>query len=361
MKRSTKIFVLILLSVLIAPTLWGCAAGDKTPETTPPAPQQGGNVPNTEAAFDTNSLTLVVDQWAKSGHSNVKASPNGRDGCIACHDGHAFANKITELAKMPETRVIKVDDQTIAAGNQSCESCHVGYAVELMKDGKISIPTAENLQVGKSALCYACHNSRRAPKADDENRAAPHYGAQADVVTGTGGLKVEGFSYKNSPHATIENGCITCHMPVGEGDRRFADHSFELKNEQAAKICGTCHSGITGFNMAAKADYDGDGNTEGFQDEVEGLMASVKKAVEEKIEGGTFKGGGGKINFETAQGTPIEPTKIEDDVYFAAYNWYLINSDNSKGVHNPSFVVQLLQQSYKKLTGKDVPGATMSQ
>lgn len=319
-----------LVIVLVAVVASGCPRGaDPAPAPTPGDGQQREDI----------DISALVGQWVDSPHANILLYPAQRDGCVVCHDGGAFAGQLTEQAAIERDFFIAVD----------CRACHIGRGQELMEAGTVDIPTAQNVQAGTGAQCLACHNERKVP--DITERSAPHYSSQAGVYTATGGIRVEGFEYgSTTAHAQVENACVRCHMT--EGNQDFASHTFQVDNVAAA--CGQCHEGIETANLTAKNDYDGDGETKGLQEEVAGLLGMVEEAIGEALDGGSFETGGGQILFKNAAGEEIE---VENEVYQAAYNYTLVRQDGSLGVHNPIFTVQLLQQSYKALTGEDVPDA----
>lgn len=336
MTKKWLLLTVSLFLVLILAT--GCPPAEQPPaEQQPPAQQQPQAV-----ELD---ITTLVSQWADSDHANINLYPAERDDCVVCHDGAAFAEQITLQEELGRDFNVAID----------CRACHTGRGVELMEAGTISIPTQENVQAGLGAQCLACHNERRAPDIADARRSSPHGSAQGGVFTGSGGLRVEGFDYGNSPHAGIENTCVACHMTDTQGG--FASHNFRVDDAQAA--CGNCHGNITDVNLQANNDYDGDGDAKGFMDEVEGLLSLVESAVIEASGAASFETGGGQIQFLDAAGEQIDPAEIPDEVYLAAYNHVLVTYDGSLGIHNPVFVVQLLQQSYRELTGEDVPNATI--
>ncbi len=324
MQRFIWLVVLLALMLIAG----GCPRRDQA------QPPPGGE------EIDINAL---VAQWTESGHANVLLYPAGREGCVVCHDGGAFAEGITDPAALERDFNVAID----------CRACHTGRGVDLMEAGTVDIPTRQGVQAGLGAQCLACHNERRAPNIADENRAAPHPSSQAGVFTATGGIRAEGFSYgSTTAHVNIRDTCVGCHMTRTEGN--FAGHTFRVENVEAA--CGRCHQGIRNSNLRAKADYDGDGNVEGFMDEVEGLLNVVRDAVVAALDGGSFTAEGGRLRFRNAAGDEIQ---VENQVYQAAYNHTLVSQDGSLGIHNPLFAVQLLQQSYRALTGEDVPGAEL--
>lgn len=318
-----------LLPAAVLLLLSGCA---RSPERQP-AP-----VPREEI-----DIAALVGQWAGAAHANILLFPAGRDGCVSCHDGGAYAAGFTEQAQLERDFFISID----------CRACHTGRGQELLAAGTVSIPTRENVRAGLGAQCLSCHNERRAPNIADEARSAPHPSSQAGLYTATGGIRAEGFTYGSTgAHANLEDTCVACHMT--EARQGFRSHTFAVDDVQAA--CGRCHQGIAAVNLPAAADYDGDGNTEGFQDEVQGLLDLLKARVGEELAGGSFESAGGKIVFKNAAG---EEVQVPDGLYQAAYNHLLAGQDGSLGIHNPLFTVQLLQQSYRMLTGENVPNAAM--
>ena len=115
------------------------------------------------------------------------------------------------------------------------------------------------------------------------------------------------------------------------------------------------------FNLTAKADYDGNGKTEGVQDEVKGLLNVLWKQLEAK----GFK--------KVATGYPYAtlPANVDDKLEQAWYNYRSVygvmwgtetgngNEGKAQAVHNFQRSVGLLQASYKDISGSDVPGATI--
>lgn len=329
-RRKWFIVGLIVLFAVAA------AAGCGRQQDEQPAPQPG----NGDGA-DIN-INALVQQWVESDHSNILLTPAQRDNCVLCHDGGAFADGITEIANVDRDFFVSID----------CRACHTGAGAELLQSGTVDIPTAEGVEGGTGAQCMSCHNERYAPIY--ENLRAPHYSAQAGLFTASGGARVEGFDYgSTSAHRNLDNSCVYCHMTGTEDG--FASHSFRVDDIQAA--CGQCHQDLTDANLQARNDYDGDGETKGFQDEVQGLIALVEEAISEELGGASVTTGGGAIQFIDNDDNPIED--IPEDVYLAAFNLQLVRYDGSLGVHNPIYAVQLLQQSYRLLTGEDVPNATM--
>ena len=60
-------------------------------------------------------------------------------------------------------------------------------------------------------------------------------------------------------------------------------------------------------------------------------------------------------DFEGAIGDSTATVKQRE----VGWNLVFIESDKSLGVHNPDYAIQLLQQSYKYLTGHDIHNAVI--
>lgn len=294
------------------------------------------------------------EQWNGTKHNAKNLgeinqdSPIMRDNCIICHDGQGFANNVTKRADLPAA--VKNTPNSI-----DCGTCHGAKAQGIMASGD-SGKLANGLQVkgaGAGALCISCHNGRKLP--DPEKTPAPHRSAQFDVLFAAVGAKVPGVTYPSSPHGANPDTCVSCHLAKLDG---IANHTFKVVNkpEYVAEACGSCHPGLTTVNRTALADYDGDKVIEGIQDEVKGLMELLEKAIEEKEAAlkVSFHESHGAFAWEDAN---KKPAKVPAAIYNARFNLALVEEDGSYGIHNPAYVVSLLQGSYKELTGKDVPGA----
>lgn len=300
----------------------------------------GTNTSNKSSPTD-----IITEQWANSLHSRANPHTIGRDECISCHDGLAFTYKIEQADQLPTST------------GQDCFSCHAGYGRELKEAGVLDIPTKENYNAGIGAVCSSCHHANNVPDINNPRRAYPHYSSQADVISGFGGIRAsDDILFDNTyGHISLTNSCVDCHMPVNK--RGFQSHTFKMEPEFAELVCATCHQGATDFNFQAKADYDGNQKVEGIQDEVLGLLNILEEAIIKELDGGSFEASKGAINYYDQNGNPI--SSVSNEIYLASYNYLLIQNDGSKGVHNPLFAVQLLQYSYKELTGKDVPNASI--
>ena len=63
--------------------------------------------------------------------------------------------------------------------------------------------------------------------------------------------------------------------------------------------------------------------------------------------------------FAFASGQIPRSTPEQQDFLRAFWNYLIISSDRSLGVHNAGFAVEVLQRSYRVVAGTDLPGATL--
>lgn len=338
MKKKLIVLLVMALILIVA----AACAPEEAPE-----PDPNANEPDNqqEEPADVNVVKVVYDQWKDSAHATAVEqdtpadSPGMREGgkCFSCHNGYAY-----------ELNAENLEGIGILKG-ASCDTCHTGKGKDVMASGTVEIPLG-NIEGGTGALCISCHNGRGK---EPNMESAPHSSVQTDMLLAKSGAEVEGFEYDTHSHAGAENKCLACHMAADEDG--IKDHTFKMTEENIENACGRCHDFDT-INPPAKSDFDGDGNNEGFQDEVEGLTKLLENTINEQLEGKKFESGHGKVMFTDADGNELEAPPSEE-LYNAAWNLFFVRYDGSRGIHNPKYSIQLLQQSYKQLTGEDVPNA----
>jgi mono/diheme cytochrome c family protein len=258
---------------------------------------------------------------------NTPTGPaEGAAGCTRCHTAKGY---VSFLANPKNPAAWDSEKQTLG-----CAGCHDPHSdanpYQLRVYGKpVEVPFTPVKDVGLSATCETCHNIRR--NSDDQAKnitdgksvSYPHYSSAAEMLSDLGGVTY-GQNVPNSPHGTLVGAapipnpdfakdptlnqfmfskagdtkgnvpgpCVTCHMTAGPSDAKdpnlyaVGEHSFNTINPKNGAdfggACKSCHGAVTDFNMKAKADYDGNGKTEGDQDEVKGLLNTVWKTLEAK-------------------------------------------------------------------------------
>ena len=331
-------------------------------------------------------------QYNNSAHADASAmaftypiGPNHAE-CVRCHSGYGFASF---LDNPTDNTKWKTDFQPV-----SCSTCHDPhdatnpYQLRVVND-TVGLPV-DVKDVGLSATCMECHNNRTTVDQllSAQSPTYPHYSSAVELVMGQDGFNF-GQAVQNSPHGqivgmspmrtmdgtdlfanNIAGPCVGCHMyptpgvdkdknPL-PGNNTVGEHTFAMvdaKGVENVAACQSCHNGITSFNFLAKADYDGDGKVDGVQDEVAGLLKLVYDAM--------IKSGIKDLGQYPYFGNVTTDVQKE-----AVYNYRLVYGvmgskfgDGGMGraatIHNFDRAVELLQLSYKALTGNDVPNATL--
>jgi len=334
-----------------------------------PGSEHNGNTAGIAATLSAENCAFCHDepprhihpaQWALSGHADATARAftypvgEGREDCVRCHSGAGFIDTVAGAEE------VRTNFQPI-----TCAVCHDPHdatnPAQLRVVDNVTLPDGtEVTDAGPSATCMSCHNGRVTLDLTAEEVEYPHHSTAGEMVAGAGGYTF-GETLDNSPHTAAGVGCVDCHMAATPG---FADeagteplpghdavgaHTFKVTSADGVEnigACAACHDDVTEFNRTAAADYDGDGTVEGVQDEVQGLLDVLVVSLEDS----------GVVQLESR---PYWENVTTDGQKAATYNWLFVTNDRSMGIHNTARTVELLQLSYKNLTGEDVPGATI--
>ncbi|MDA8234517.1 MAG: hypothetical protein M0Z31_06960 [Clostridia bacterium] len=290
-----------------------------------------------------------------------------------------------------------------------CDTCHdnrqlrISGLVGLQNSSAAGKPGYDQplmmVNAGTAAACFICHDYRKTPSfpasLEDPTKvriSGPHVSSQTQMLLGFGGAEAAGEIYESSPHAAIPNSCVTCHM-AKSSDKEVGGHSFAVavrdSNGKGLKsnlnACTSCHAGLNTINRLALGDYDGDKAIEGTQDEVAGLIKKLEELVNTKLgypdavvksSGGQYVIFADKAHTDGSHPTTKSLSHVWKDgawavdvkgvfwtrpdakkIFNAIYNIELVKGDGSGGIHNPDYTIQLLQKSYKDLSGSDIPGA----
>ncbi|MCB9555618.1 MAG: hypothetical protein H6707_05895 [Deltaproteobacteria bacterium] len=324
----------------------------------------------------------TVAQWRKSRHSRQDPAadfngPQSRPPCRKCHSAQGFYRWQVPLSRPHESETLAL---VCCAQPQpiSCQACHNAMSAEkpsqlyLWGDAPLADGQLVNNQ-GSGAGCLPCHSASSAAAED-----APH-APQTNIALGRGGfaLAPAPLSRKTACAAKATNSCVTCHMaklPAGD-TRQLGGHTFQLKQKDGTRldtICHGCHKDRRGFDAPA-GDIDGDGNIQPLVREVASALQLLKKQIDARIAAARIRGCSGRLasSFATGHRQKIvlvdqrgddlgdcdkdgqvarteEPQLIPDTLAAlkqATHNYFLVANDKSGGLHNPPFVIELLQRS----------------
>jgi hypothetical protein len=313
-----------------------------------------------------DQVATIIDQWAKPPatasqtafhgatppasqfnlplNDRLNTSIEGGMQCVACHTADGFKRLLVEGVPLLQPAADETAKQAIAEDRGlSCDSCHGKRA-----DGQFYGSDRNPLRIDQAQLCATCHNDRGVGFDAFRLRGVVVRHPQKEMLAGGAGSTPPGIpGTATTSHSSISKGCVACHFDAASG---AASHDFTPKTT----TCANCHPGLTTFNRPAKADYDGDSFVEGIQDEVRGLLFVLREALLADPQM-TFADG----LFDYAGGTDHALTGASDVQKRSVFNWYSVSDDRSFGVHNVARAVQLLQASYRELTGSDVPGAVL--
>ena len=257
--------------------------------------------------------------------------------CIACHNH--VASHLTEVTFTSGMTVNR------AEADARCMNCHGGRASG--NDVSASIAKA-NVADDEVSSDLRFINIHYAPA------AASRFGSEAG-----GGYEYAGKDYmKFYYHDDFATQCNDCHSP----------HSTEVRVE----LCTECHQGVSEFEDIAairstEGDFDGDGDlSEGIKYEVEGLREILSEAIglyANEVAGSAIVYGNGYpyfFNDKNGNGIADADELARSNGYSnwtprllkAAYNYQVVTKDHGAYVHNPQYMLQLLNDSIQDLGEK---------
>jgi hypothetical protein len=308
----------------------------------------------------------TYDEWLDSAHAVLVETAAPRASCAKCHNGLESAIFLDD----PENYVPPPADLTEAIP-QTCPVCHDPHGNDNpgnLRNASVTDVALPNAILqpngGAGRLCMSCHNGRRTEEdvnsqiEEGTSRFGPHHSVQGDMISGVNAYEdvAPAFPFTSSKHILVQDACVTCHTHPHEGDLEngipnFTGHTFE----PVVEACLPCHGELTDFSeVGAKADYDGDGEIEGVQIEVQGLLDLLQQTI---IDASTTPEARAALeaDFLANLGLPDVTTREQRA---AGYNWTFVDFDGSTGVHNANYAIQLLQQSALSLNPDALGDAT---
>lgn len=352
-------------------------------------------------------------QWQLSAHANYELAieEGGSGNCARCHTVNGFLKWLPILLGEEEgdplasIRVTWNEDETHP---QTCVACHdphdVGTTTGIDTNARVRIAgRTPNLVAGfrvigagRAAICMTCHNSRRGLRNDgnyaetklagDATRA-PHGSAQTDVLMGENAYMVN--VGVRGRHSLLVDSCVTCHMEatpppdVLSYNQGGTNHTFFASKD----VCQECHTGITADSLQTVVQGVMDHLQDGIEDAFRALFAEQiaagnridldgtvitnvaqvgqivfgethgQQAIDVTLANGTNLGLVAVGDVAVLRQMPLAPLGLYevagDELIKAGWNWSLIHNDGSKGAHNPTWALSVLDAARDglRLTG----------
>ena len=345
---------------------------------------------SSQQAVQAESVEDISTKYWNSGHADATSDAfthwNEDDPaevpvyCSKCHSNAGFVDFVgadgSEAGKVDQPG--KINDPI------SCTACHSDEAHAL---DSVTLPSGVELSgTARNSVCMTCHSGLTAGSAIDNANAdkdqdtpipdssmvTPHYYHAASVnqgADGAMGYQYEGKEYVGAfKHATGVETCTSCHDP----------HSLHIQAvpNSDANLCSTCHSNVSGWADYKKVtmsntDYDGDGVVESAYDEIEGLKAILRDAMNKYSIAITGNGFGFKLDsypyafidtnqdgeIDESEGIfPNQYTTFRPRLLKAVFNFMFVEKEPAAYVHNADYALQLLFDSIDDLS--QVSGVT---
>ncbi len=326
----------------------------------------------------------TYDEWETSSHAEVvpdvaaemNASTNLIDSCGRCHSGSA---RLALLKGMP----LPVGDADIAVVCAVCHDPHGNHTFTNLLNGPFTFTnplTGDSFAITNNQLgavytnqlrnplcstndyyittsgvftnqyvvniniCAQCHNHRGAFWTNWTR--APHNSPQYNMLLGTVGELASG-NPPNYPasHSRLEKQCVACHMQTSpfqsETQPAVTGHSFSVQTYEA---CTPCH-GTQGEGLVQFLGFVVSNNVSQVKGQLDTWATNASPpalrtnygalAWEYASPGGLSIGSPGPTNATLQAMIPVNIQK-------ARFNLYIVYNDGSQGVHNPFYILTLL-------------------
>jgi hypothetical protein len=293
-------------------------------------------------------VAMLTDYATRlTGYTNYLTLPSANDAtgfgqtCAVCHDPHS-TNTGPHQLRGP---LASTNFYTFFTGSVSTTVLSTNVFGQVSTNTYFLNTVFSTQYVASVQICAQCHNSRGALWTDTSR--PPHNSPQYNILLGDIGEFPSGVqSYQPSTHARFfTNQCVDCHMQSSPyqspASPAVTGHKFTVDN---FSVCVQCH-GPFASNLVAFAET-------GFlpaqtQQAVIALnfWASTKapaslwtkygnRAWEYTTPGVLSTGGPGPSTSEQAL--------IPDAIKKARFDLYLANNDAASGIHNPLYVITLV-------------------
>lgn len=322
-------------------------------------------------------------EYEHSRHFAGEAFEEGsRTACAPCHSTQGFLYVTGN--KTPANNY--VTDATAASlpGRLRCFTCHSNVHTTYTIDDFFPLTWTEPVQMvmwggtktldfpkASSKLCAKCHQPRAVTNqtgaidysvlvsspavpftlAQINYRVGVHYGTEAAMNRGEGGIEFGTGYVKDHPHNQAA-ACATCHMADPQGTT--GGHSF-VPGFNGCNTTG-CHTAMSATNAGYTAlitQFNTLLSTLGGQLNAIGAGHDIlqRDPVDKQWHGyiDFYDVAANPAGFWGAPGNPPFPS-LTNEQFGALINFQLLVRDGSSGIHNPKYMIQLLQNTITALT-----------
>jgi len=353
-----------------------------------------------------HSKLAQIDATGYSGHARSTDGSCAR--CHTAQGFVAYVPQLVSgnAGTLPAASIIWTKDNAMP---QTCTACHDPHSdanenqLRLIDTLPTSMAGFGVSGVGKGALCMACHNNRNgiqcasAPTGtgacvsglspigktflhEDNDAYAPtaldsmHDASQTEVLMGRDFFFMGNSLPMLSKHAAVEDTCVGCHMALNpqthlsHGTPAVNTHNFYITDADRPQLCANCHSssvngealvslvedqlGVLAKKMSADllsrlttTVYFGSSHTAITVTSVDYFDGSF--CLNGTYTAGVCSSGntGSITNITTDVVGNFPVVGPNDKLKKASWNWTMIERDGSKGIHNPSFITSVLNNT----------------
>jgi hypothetical protein len=313
-------------------------------------------------------------EWNNSRHAVTTRTPSGpsRYNCVRCHTAGGFTGYIDNLGS---TATYTTNTVFEAITCQTCHDPHDASNPHQLRFGSDSITLSCGATIttaGAGTICMNCHQSRTGSVTNSIElyplgqatwlggaSFGPHDNPAADMLEGVNGYTY-GKDIPSSAHrSVVKDACATCHMQTvastSPAFTKAGGHTFSMTYQavtggvtntvELTDVCTQCHGPMESFNLV-RDDYNGDGVTEGVQDEVQHLLDKLNTLLPDS----TYRADGNYVADGLVNSVSVK-TNWQSKFLKGAWNYQFVANDASKGIHNAAYAIGLLKASIADLTG----------
>ncbi len=287
-------------------------------------------------------------QWVTSMHGsdvNPDSYYANSGSCVGCHTAEGFFEQNIEQVEITAPYAVP--------NGQSCVVCHnphkqtTEHQLRVVSDmAYLDADTGEpkySTTGEPTQACTVCHHFR---PGRDFPGVVPHHSHQTEMLNNVAGwMNPDKTMPASNAHGTlIAERCVVCHMADGEGEKAniVGGHTFKMhaaadsinnlsEDAYLTEACVGCHTGI-GENF-----------------DIDGVQTKVTLMLNELFDRLPKATSGRLAGSPAYDSTDFKDGYINEDQLTAAFNWYIVDYDGSKGVHNPGMSVALLADALERV------------